>query len=94
MNTSQVVEQFARRILDAYGDAMDSAARQMAVEALGSGEPEVAATMAVELAPVTANDVDDFLALVTKSFTGVDAVVATRSAAAARARLGLSPSHA
>lgn len=85
MATYDSVKHFARYILDRYQEVMDEDAYWATCDDLAAGEFEVAAISAVEMAPVTAAEVDAFEVLA-REFYGIDAKIAQRVIAKIRQR--------
>jgi hypothetical protein len=81
------VEEFAKRILEKYKDAMEAIDYRLISEDLEAGEFEVGAISAAEMAPVDEAEIDELLTLAEKQFSGIDAEVAPLVAQKARQRL-------
>lgn len=87
MSNEGAVEEFAKRILEKYKDAMEAIDYRLISEDLEAGEFEVGAISAAEMAPVDEAEIDELLTLAEKQFSGIDAEVAPLVAQKARQRL-------
>ncbi|BBY33350.1 hypothetical protein [Mycolicibacter minnesotensis] len=86
MTTYDGLEHFTRCILDRYQPVMEDDAYWAACDALAAGELEIAAVTAVEMAPVTAAELDT-LEVLAEHFDHVDGPIARHVVTAVRERI-------